>query len=99
MEGQSGSWRRVLLDQPTRNSLGTYGNDLPAVYLLDQNVGVETLMYFDVSDMDWMSTENLPRFLVYRCRSLSRIERDGTQRLGVGLLADQATGNVLPGAI
>jgi uncharacterized protein (DUF1810 family) len=96
MEGQSGSWRRVLLDQPTRNSLGTYGNDLPAVYLLDQTVGVETLMYFDVSDMGWMSTENLPRFLVYRCRSLSRIERDGTQRLGVGLLADQATGNVLP---
>jgi len=86
----------VLLDQPTRNSLGTYGNDLPAVYLLDQNVGVETLMYFDVSDMGWMSTENLPRFLVYRCRSLSRIERGGTQRLGVGLLADQATGNELP---
>src|SRR5256714_14585751 len=96
MEGQSGSWRRVLLEQPTRNSLGTYGNDLPAVYLLDQNVGVETLMYFDVSDMGWMSTENLPRFLVYRCRSLSRIERDGTQRLGVGLLAEQATGNLLP---
>jgi len=96
MEGQSGSWRRVLLEQPTRNSLGTYGNDLPAVYLLDQTVGVETLMYFDVGDMGWMSTENLPRFLVYRCRSLSRIERDGTQRLGVGLLADQATGNVLP---
>jgi uncharacterized protein (DUF1810 family) len=96
MEGQSGSWRRVLLEQPTRNSLDTYGNDLPAVYLLDQTVGVETLMYFDVSDMGWMSTENLPRFLVYRCRSLSRIERDGTQRLGVGLLAEQATGNVLP---
>jgi hypothetical protein len=96
MEGQSGSWRRVLLEQPTRNSLGTYGNDLPAVYLLDQNVGVETMMYFDVGEMGWMSTENLPRFLVYRCSSISRIERDGTQRLGLGLLADQATGNVLP---
>jgi uncharacterized protein (DUF1810 family) len=96
MEGQSGSWRRVLLEQPTRNSLGTYGNDLPAVYLLDQTVGVETMMYFDVSDMGWMSTENLPRFLVYRCSSLARIERDGTQRLGLGLLAEQATGNVLP---
>src|SRR5712664_2599398 len=96
MEGQSGSWRRVLLEQPTRNSLGTYGNDLPAVYLLDQNVGVETIMYFDVSDMGWMSTENLPRFLVYRCSSISSIERDGTQRLGVGLLAEQSTGIVLP---
>src|SRR6266446_7037584 len=96
MEGQSGSWRRVLLEQPTRNSLGTYGNDLPAVYLLDQNVGVETMMYFDVGEMGWMSTENLPRFLVYRCSSISRIERDGTQRLGVGLLAQQSTGNVLP---
>jgi hypothetical protein len=96
MEGQSGSWRRVLLEQPTRNSLGTYGNDLPAVYLLDQTVGIETMMYFDFSDMNWMSIENLPRFLVYRCSSLSHIERDGTQRLGVGLLAQQATGNVLP---
>jgi hypothetical protein len=96
MEGQSGSWRRVALTQPTRNSLGTYGNDLPAVYLLDQNAGIETMMYFDVSDMGWMSFENLPRFLVYRCSTLSQVERDGTQRLGVGLVADQSTGNVLP---
>ncbi|MCU1269965.1 MAG: hypothetical protein JWN74_1259 [Acidobacteriaceae bacterium] len=96
MEGQSGSWRRVLLQQPTRNSLGAWGNDLPAVYLLDQNVGVETMMYFDVGDMEWMGIENIPRFLVYRCSSVSRIERDGTQRLGIGLIADQATGNVLP---
>ncbi len=96
MEGQSGSWRRVILDQPTRNSLGTFGNDLPAVYLLDQSLGFETLMYFDVDDMGWMSTENLPRFLVYRCSSVSEIGRDGTQRLGLGLVASQATGNVLP---
>jgi hypothetical protein len=97
MEGQSGSWRRVLLPQPTRNSLGSWGNDLPAVYLLDQNAGVETMMFFDVGEMSWMSVENVPRFLVYRCSSISRIEEDGTQRLGVGLIANQATGNVLPG--
>jgi hypothetical protein len=96
MEGQSGSWRRVLQQQPTRNSLGTWGNDLPALYLLDQNVGIETLMYFDVGDMDWMSIENIPRFLVYRCSSLTKIHGDGTQWLGVGLIADQATGDVLP---
>src|SRR5258705_13219826 len=96
MEGQSGSWRRVLLEQPTRNSLGTYGNDLPALYLLDQNVGIETMIFFDFSDMNWMSIENLPRFLVYRCSSLSQIQRAGTQRLGLGLLAQQATGNILP---
>jgi hypothetical protein len=96
MEGQSGSWRRVLLEQPTRNSLGAWGNDLPAVYLLDQNVGIETIMFFEMGDMSWMSIENLPRFLVYRCSSISRMGRDGTQRLGVGLIADQATGNVLP---
>ena len=96
MEGQAGSWRRVALTQPTRNSLGTYGNDLPAVYLLDQNAGIETMMYFDVSDMSWMSIENLPQFLVYRCSTISKIEPDGTQRLGVGLVADQTTGDVLP---
>lgn len=96
MEGQSGSWRRVLLQQPTRNSLGAWGNDLPALYLLDQNVGIETMMFFDLSDMDWMGVQNLPRFLVYRCSSISRIHTDGTQRMGVGLVADQATGDVLP---
>jgi len=96
MEGQAGSWRRVLLQQPTRNSLGAWGNDLPALYLLDQNDGVETMMFFDMDDMDWMSIENLPRFLVYRCSKVSHIERDGTQRMGVGLIADQATGDVLP---
>jgi hypothetical protein len=96
MEGQSGSWRRVALSQPTRNSLGASGNDMPAVYLLDQNAGIETMMYFDMSDMAWMSIDNLPRFLVYRCSTISQIERDGTQRLGVGMIADQATGDVLP---
>ena len=96
MEGQAGSWRRVLLQQPTRNSLGAWGNDLPAVYLLDQNVGIETMMFFDVGDMDWMGIQNLPRFLVYRCSSTSRIQTDGTQGMGVGLIADQATGEVLP---
>jgi hypothetical protein len=96
MEGQSRSWRRLLLAQPTHNSLGTAGNDLPAVYLLDQNVGVETMMYFDMDEMSWMSEENLPRFLVYRCSSILQIAKDGTQRLGIGLLADQAPGNILP---
>ena len=96
MEGQAGNWRRVILQQPTRNSLGAWGNDLPALYYLDQNTGVETMMYFDISDMGWMSADNLPRFLVYRCRNVARIRKDGTQRLGVGLVAEQATGDVLP---
>lgn len=96
MEGQSGSWRRVVLSQPTRNSLGTAGNDLPAIYHFDQTAGVESMMYFDMSEMDWMSFENLPRFLVYRCASISQISRDGTLRFGIGLIAHQATGNVLP---
>jgi hypothetical protein len=96
MEGQSGSWRRVTLSQPTRNSLGTYGNDLPAVYLLDQTSSVETMMYFDMGEMGWMSPDNLPRFLVYRCSTRAEIGHDGTQRLAIGLLADQATGDVLP---
>jgi hypothetical protein len=97
MEGQSGSWRRVHLQQPTKNSLGTPGNDLPALYLLDNNEGVETMMYFDVGDMGWMSFENLPRFLVCRCSMTSHLEPGGEyQRFGVGLIADQAAGTVLP---
>jgi hypothetical protein len=97
MEGQSGSWRRVHLQQPTKNSLGAPGNDLPALYLLDNNEGVETMMYFDVGDMDWMSFENLPRFLVCRCSMTSHLEPGGeNQRFGVGLIADQAAGDMLP---
>jgi len=96
MEGQALSWRRVLLHQPTQNSLGTYGNDLPAVYLLDKNSGIETMMYFDMSVMDWMSFRNLPRFLVYRCTMTSRLEPGHKERIGLGLVADQAAGNILP---
>lgn len=97
MEGQSGSWRRVHLQQPTKNSLGAPGNDLPALYLLDNNEGVETMMYFDVGDMDWMSFDNLPRFLVCRCSMTSHLEPGGeNQRFGVGLIADQAAGDTLP---
>jgi hypothetical protein len=97
MEGQSASWRRILLEQPTRNSLGTPGNDLPAVYLQDANAGVETIMYFDLGSMGWMSLDNIPRFLGYRCSTVSALERNGNQRLGIGLIANQATGNRLPG--
>src|SRR5437879_3501626 len=96
MEGQSGTSSRVLHQQPTRNSLRAWGNDLPSLYLLDQNVGIESMMFFDFSDMDWMGIKNIPRFLVYRCSSISRIHTDGTQRMGIGLIADQATGHVLP---
>ena len=96
MEGQSGSWRRILLDQPTRNSLGMAGNDLPAVYLQDANAGIETMMYFDISSMGWMSFDNIPRFLGYRCSTVAVLEPGGNQRLGIGLVADQATGDILP---
>lgn len=96
MEGQSGSWRRILLDQPTRNSLGMPGNDLPAVYLQDANAGIETMMYFDMSAMGWMSLDNIPRFLGYSCSTVAVLEPGGRQRLGIGLIADQATGDVLP---
>lgn len=96
MEGQSASWRRILLEQPTHNSLGAPGNDLPAVYLQDANRGIETMMYFDLSDIAWMSLDNIPRFLGYRCTTTSVLERNGNQRLGIGLIARQATGNVLP---
>ena len=96
MEGQSGSWRRILLDQPTRNSLGMAGNDLPAVYLQDANAGIETMMYFDMSAMGWMSLDNIPRFLGYSCSTVAVLEPGGRRRLGIGLIADQATGDVLP---
>ncbi len=68
----------------------------PPYIFLTRRVGIETMMFFDMDDMGWMSFDNLPRFLVYRCSSISQIEKDGTQHLGVGLLADQATGSVLP---
>lgn len=96
MEGQSGSWRRILLDQPTRNSLGASGNDLPAVYLQDANAGIETMMFFDMSAMGWMSLQNIPRFLGYSCNTVSLLEHNGNQRLGIGLVANRATGDLLP---
>jgi hypothetical protein len=64
--------------------------------LQDSNAGVETMMYFDVSAMSWMSLDNIPRFLAYRCSTVSVLEPGGKQRLGIGLIADQATGEVLP---
>ncbi|TAM80272.1 MAG: hypothetical protein EPN47_16065 [Acidobacteria bacterium] len=96
MEGQSASWRRILLAQPTCNSLGSPGNDLPSVYLLDANRGIETMMYFDFSDMGWMSLRNIPRFLGYHCTTASVLEPNGNQRLGVGLILRRATGDILP---
>jgi len=96
-ESQAASWARILLDQPTRNSLGVEGNDLPAVYLQDANAGIETMMYFDMSAMGWMSLDNIPRFLGYRCATVSVVERGGgNQRLGIGLIAHRATGDLLP---
>ena len=49
-----------------------------------------------MSSMGWMSLENIPRFLGYRCSTVSVLEPGGNQRLGIGLIATQATGDVLP---
>jgi len=62
MEGQSGSWRRVFAGTAHAKLPGHPRQRSSAVYLLDQSIGAETVMYFDVGDMAWMSTENLPRF-------------------------------------
>ncbi len=99
LEGQSLSWRRVLLTQPTRNSLGAWGNDLPAVYLQDANTGIETMMFFDLGAMSWMSSENVPRLLAYRCTTHVQLDAQGHQHRGIGLVTEQATGDVLPAGV
>jgi len=99
LEGQSLSWRRVLLTQPTRNSLGAWGNDLPVVYLQDANTGIETMMFFDLGAMSWMSSENVPRLLAYRCTTHVQLDAQGHQHRGIGLVTEQATGDVLPAGV
>ncbi|UCE12992.1 MAG: hypothetical protein JSV04_12470 [Candidatus Heimdallarchaeota archaeon] len=62
----------VSINQPTYHTPKTdewKSNDMPAAYVWNYYSGVETFVFVDFSNMNWMSPETFERFSVYECGS------------------------------
>ena len=67
----------------------SWGNSFPAAYLWEANK--ESIIFFNITLMDWMSSSNLRRFL--DCRVATRFHGE---RAGLGLHALSQSGNTIP---
>ncbi|CAN5554671.1 hypothetical protein BH09PLA1_BH09PLA1_18340 [soil metagenome] len=87
-------WFMTNIANPTKWNDDAYGNDMPATYLFDAYSRAEIFMFFDMTAMSWMSTENTGRFLNYRCGFKRTYQPKPTG--AVGLYLDGFCGKTFP---
>ncbi|BBH24213.1 hypothetical protein Back11_55580 [Paenibacillus baekrokdamisoli] len=87
-------WFKTSINNPTKWNDEAYGNDCPAMYYYDSYYHFDLMMYFDMTDMSWMSRDNIARFLNYRCGFRRRYKPSPAYELG--LYADGFSGYVFP---
>jgi hypothetical protein len=87
-------WFMTKVSNPTKWNDDAHGNDMPATYLYDAYLKTEFMMFFDMTAMSWMSFENIPRFLNYRCGYKRRYQPRPAAALG--LYADGFSGKTFP---
>lgn len=92
---QHHEWHRTSLSFPTSSSQGVRGNDLGACYLYDPLTAWSVLLVADLSEADWLGPSTLQGYLHYRADTLHRWE-SGVYRYGLGLVAEDYGGTVLP---
>jgi hypothetical protein len=87
-------WFITQITNPTKWNDDAYGNDFPATYYFDPYLNVEIMLFFDMTRMNWMSRQNIARFLNYRCGFRRRYEPEPAGELG--LYATGASGRLFP---
>ncbi|MDF2838103.1 MAG: hypothetical protein K0Q63_3743, partial [Paenibacillus sp.] len=87
-------WFKTSINNPTKWNDEAHGNDCPAMYYYDAYYHFELMMYFDMTDMSWMSRDNVARFLNYRCGFRRRYKPAPAYELG--LYADGFSGYEFP---
>jgi hypothetical protein len=87
-------WFKTVIANPTKWNDEAHGNDFPALFYADPYKKLELMMFFDLTAMNWMSRENIARFLNYRCGFRRRYKPGAMAELG--LYADGYSGTVFP---
>jgi hypothetical protein len=87
-------WFKTSINNPTKWNDEAYGNDFPALYYYDSYFHYDLMMFFDMTRMDWMSRENIARFLNYRC-GFRRSYRPAPEH-ELGMYADGFSGKTFP---
>ncbi|GGD84335.1 hypothetical protein [Paenibacillus nasutitermitis] len=87
-------WFKTSINNPTKWNDEAHGNDCPAMYYYDSYYHFDLMMYFDMTDMTWMSRDNIARFLNYRCGFRRRYKPAPAYELG--LYADGFSGTAFP---
>lgn len=87
-------WFKTTISNPTKWNDEAHGNDCPAMYYYDAYHHFDVMMYFDMTEMNWMSRDNVARFLNYRCGFRRRYKPAPAYELG--LYADGFSGYQFP---
>ncbi|MFC5403408.1 hypothetical protein [Cohnella soli] len=87
-------WFKTNINNPTKWNDEAYGNDFPAMYYFDAYHQFETMMFFDMTAMNWMNRDNVARFLNYRCGFRRSYKPSPSYELG--LYADGFSGKTFP---
>jgi hypothetical protein len=90
-------WFITQITNPTKWNDDAYGNDFPATYYFDPYLNVEVMLFFDMTRMNWMSRQNIARFLNYRCGFRRRYQPEPAGELG--LYATGVSGRIFPSGV
>jgi hypothetical protein len=90
-------WFITQITNPTKWNDDAYGNDFPATYYFDPYLNAEIMLFFDMTRMNWMSRQNIARFLNYRCGFRRRYQPEPAGELG--LYATGASGRLFPSGV
>ena len=90
-------WFITQITNPTKWNDDAYGNDFPATYYFDPYLKVEIMLFFDMTRMNWMSRQNIARFLNYRCGFRRRYQPEPEGELG--LYATGASGRLFSSGV
>jgi hypothetical protein len=90
-------WFITQISNPTKWNDDAYGNDFPATYYFDPYLKAEIMLFFDMTRMNWMSRQNIARFLNYRCGFRRRYQPEPAGELG--LYATGASGRLFPAGV
>lgn len=87
-------WFKVNIDNPTKWNDEARSNDFPATYYYDPYGHNEFRMFFDMTEMSWMSPDNVARFRDLRCGFRRRF--DGEVKAELGLIGETQSGFTFP---
>lgn len=72
----------------------TGSNDMPSIYYWTGAKNAEAIFFFNITDMKWMSKQNMRRFKDYKCSSEIKRKR-GQRETSIGLLGLSKSGDVI----